>query len=72
MSTRQTAAQGRYRIEIKPNDEGSFNVISDGTSYRIHRKLPEAKANAIAVEIKTMLGKQGIRAVISKATECLA
>lgn len=67
MSTRQPAAQGRYKIEIKPNDGGSFDVISDGTSYRIHRNLTESKAKTVAVEIKSMMGKQGVRSVISKA-----
>lgn len=69
MNTQQ-AAQSRYRIEIKPNGTGAFDVISDGTSYRIHRNLPESKADTVAAEIKALLKRQGLRCVILKAAEC--
>ena len=54
-----------HTITIRPNDAGTFDVLINGFSYRIHRNLSEESARIRAAEIAASFRAQGGRARIA-------
>lgn len=54
-----------HTITIQPNDAGTFDVLINGFSYRIHRNLSEESARIRAAEIAQSFRDQGQRVLFA-------
>lgn len=54
-----------HKITIIANDAGTYDVLMNGFSYRIHRNLSEEGAQVRAAEIILSFREQGQRARMS-------
>ena len=55
-----------HHITIRPNEIGTFDVLINAVSYKIHRGLSEDEASRRAIEIKAAFRAQGNRASIER------
>lgn len=64
MTTERIDVLARHVIEIKPNGRGTYDVLMNAVSYRIHRNLSAADAEVRALDIQRSLRAIGERAAI--------